>query len=215
MKKLLLSQAEVDKLISVDRIHSIPTVLGVAHLDVIFQVKVDGRELWQYSLWRGMLSRCFCQKFKLRQSTYRGVTCCEDWFSFANFFEWVNKEVDYKGKPDGYQFDKDLIIKGNRTYSPEACSFVPQAVNLLLNSSGATRGEWPIGVCLDKRRSMFEAKMNNNGRPIFLGYYDTPEDAFQAYKIAKEAQIKVVALRYKDVLRPAVFESLMNWSIEP
>ena len=45
MKKLLLSQAEVDKLISVDRIHSIPTVLGVAHLDVIFQVKVDGREL--------------------------------------------------------------------------------------------------------------------------------------------------------------------------
>lgn len=215
MKKLLLSQAEVDKLISVDRIHSIPTVLGVAHLDVIFQVKVDGRELWQYSLWRGMLSRCFCQKFKLRQSTYRGVTCCEDWLSFANFMAWVNAEVGYSGKPEGMELDKDLIIRGNKAYSPETCSFVPKSINLLLCGSGATRGEWPIGVCLNKRRSMFEAKMNNNGRKIFLGYYDTPGDAFQAYKIAKEAQIKVVALQHKAVLKPAVFESLLNWSIEP
>lgn len=215
MKKLLFSQAEVDKLISVDRVHSIPTVLGVAHLDVIFQVKVDGRELWQYSLWKAMLQRCFCQKFKLRQSAYRDVTCCEVWLSFASFFEWVNAEVEYTGKPNGFVLDKDLIIKGNRIYSPEACSFVPQAVNHLLSGSGATRGQWPVGVSFDKLHGRFQANMSCRGRMKKLGRFDTEDDAFLAYKSAKESHIKIVALQHKAALKPAAFESLMNWSIEP
>lgn len=215
MSKLKLTQAEIDKLVSVERIDALPTVCGVGFNDVQFQVKVDGKIVWQYHLWGHMLGRCFDAKFKQRSPTYEAATCCDDWLSFATFVEWLNKEVGYSGKLDGYQLDKDLIIKGNKTYSPDVCSLVPQAVNSLLTDHGAARGEFPVGVTFDKGRGKFRACLNCFGRHKHLGYYTTIESASFAYKIDKEAHIKVVALQHKGVLKPAVFESLMNWGIQP
>lgn len=135
-----LSQSEVDKLISVEKVFARPTVYGHGKNDVNFQSYVGGKRVWQYGLWTFMLKRCFCEKVKLRYPTYQDVTCCSEWLSFANFLEWCNKEVDYKGKPQGMALDKDLIIKGNKVYSPETCSFVPRFVNTLLLDSGKARG---------------------------------------------------------------------------
>ena len=59
----------------------------------------------------------------------------------------------------------------------------------------------------------FKAQINYNGFLKHVGLFDNPQDAFMAYKVAKEAQIKLVAMQYKDVLKPAVYESLMNWEI--
>ena len=148
-------------------------------------------------------------------TSYEDVTCCDEWLSFGNFVEWVNKEVGYSGKPEGTELDKDILVKGNKIYSPEACSFVPTAVNSLLNDCGAGRGEFPVGVCFEKCRSKFKVQMRCFGRQKHLGHYTTIESASFAYKTAKEAQIKIVATQYKDVLSPAVYESLMNWEIEP
>lgn len=215
MSKLKLTQAEIDKLVVVDRVAVKPTGVGVGLNDVDFRVRVDSKPIWQYKLWMSMLGRCFDAKYKQRYPTYENVTCCDEWLSFANFFEWLNKEVGYKGKPVGSALDKDILVKGNKTYSPDACSFVPQAVNKLLNDRGAGRGEFPVGVCFDKCRGKFKACLTCFGRNKHLGYYDTIEDAAFAYKTAKEAQIKAVATRYKDVLSPAVYESLMNWEVQP
>ena len=215
MSKLKLTQAEIDKLVVVDRVVVKRLVFGVGVNDVAFHVRVDGKIIWQYALWGHMLGRCFDAKFKQHCPTYEDVTCCDEWLSFGNFVEWLNKEVGYSGKLDGYQFDKDLIIKGNKTYSPDVCSLVPQAVNSLLTDHGAGRGEFPVGVTFDKGRGKFRACLNCFGRQKHLGYYTTIESASFTYKTAKEAQIKIVATQYKDVLKPAVFESLMNWKIEP
>lgn len=92
---------------------------------------------------------------------------------------------------------------------------MPQAVNKLLTDRGNARGEWPVGVYSYENTDRLHAKLVCNSKPKYLGSYKTPEEAFAAYKIAKEAHIKVVAMQYKDVLKPAVFESLMNWEIEP
>ena len=215
MKKIVLSQAEIDKLVVVERSVARPTLFKFGINDVGFQVAADRKPIWQYSLWKAMLQRAFCQKLKTDKPTYKDVTCCDEWLSFANFLEWVNKEVDYKGKPDGYQFDKDLIIRGNKVYSPEACSFVPRSINMLLVDSGAIRGEYPMGVCMCKPTKRFNSYVTINGRTKHLGVFDTPEEAFLAYKVAKEAQIKAVANQYREVLKPAVYESLVNWGIEP
>ena len=213
MKKLKLTQTEIDGLVTVDRVLVNPTVCGVGCNDVAFQMNIDRKDIWQYKLWQNMLKRCFDAKYKQHRPTYENVTCCDEWLSFANFFEWVNKEVGYKGKPVGSELDKDIIVKGNKTYSPEFCSFVPTAVNSLLTDSGATRGEFPVGVCFVKGRGKFKTRLNCFGMEKHLGYYTTIEDAVFAYKVAKEAQIKVVAMQYKDVLKPAVFESLMGWEL--
>lgn len=215
MKKLKLTQAEIDKLVSVDRVVAKGCVFGVGVNDVGFCVRFGNKDIWQYSLWASMLGRSFCGKYKDRFPTYQDVRVCDEWLSFANFFEWVNKEVGYSGKPEGMCLDKDLIIKGNKTYSPEFCSFVPTAVNKLLNDNGAGRGEYPVGVTFDKGRGKFRACLKCFGKLKHLGYYTTIESASFAYKTAKEAQIKIVATQYKDVLSPAAYKSLMNWEIEP
>ena len=211
--KLKLTQGQIDGLIGVERVVVKATVYGVGFNDVGFQPSIDGKTIWQYHLWQSMMRRCFSEKVKQRYPTYKDVTCCDEWLSFANFFEWVNKEVGYKGKPEGMELDKDIIVKGNKIYSPEFCSLVPQAVNSLVTDHGAGRGEFPVGVCFDKCRSKFKACLTCFGRQKHLGYYTTIEAASFAYKVAKEAQIKIVATQYKDVLSPAVYESLMDWEV--
>ena len=213
MSKLKLTQAEIDKLVVVGRVESNRRVYGAGVNTVDFEVVVEGGLIWQYDLWKSMIRRCFDEKLKARQSTYKDVTCCDEWLSFANFFEWCNKEVGYSGKPEGMELDKDILVRGNRVYSPEACSLVPRAVNALLNSHGNSRGKYPQGVNYHKHTGKFVVQLSVDGKQKHLGLFATPEDAFAAYKVAKEAQIKVVALRHKDVLKPAVFESLMKWEI--
>lgn len=211
MKKIVLTEEQVDRLVVVvGRAVVEPTVYGVGCVDVPFKTYNDGKQFWQYQLWKAMLSRCFSEGVKDRQPIYRDVTCCEEWLSFAKFLEWCNKEVGYKGKLVGYALDKDLIVKGNRVYSPTTCSFVPQAVNNLLTSRDALRGEWPVGVYFDTRAGKFVARLRQGNKRKQLGLYSTPEEGFAVYKTAKEAQIKVVALRYRDVIKPAVFDLLMR-----
>lgn len=38
----------------------------------------------------------------------------------------------------GYELDKDILIKGNRIYSPDTCCFVPSFINRLYTSSKNT-----------------------------------------------------------------------------
>ena len=213
MKKIVLTEDQVDKLVVVDRVTVKPSVCGVGLNDVIFETYIGGVLCWQYKLWSGLLERCFNEKFKGRNPTYMNVTCCDEWLSFANFLEWVNKEVDYSGKPDGMQLDKDILQKGNLIYAPEKCCFVPRAVNLLLTDRARRRGRWPLGVYFDNTKRKFVSMVKCHGKTKHLGYFDNPEDASQAYKVAKEAQIKVVALEHREVLKSAVFESLMDWRI--
>lgn len=62
--------------------------------DAMLQASHSGQFIWQYDLWKTVLRRCFCQKFKLAYPTYKDVTCCDEWLSFANFLEWVNQSVE-------------------------------------------------------------------------------------------------------------------------
>jgi hypothetical protein len=47
-----------------------------------------------------------------------------------------------------------------------------------------------------------------------LGYYKTSEEAFNAYKKAKEAYIKEVAEEWRDSIDSRVYEALTNWVVE-
>ena len=128
MRKLKVSQAEIDKLVVVERMVVKATVFKVGYNDSLFQSSIKGKAVWQYELWKGLVQRTCDSKHRQGRPSYRDVTCCSEWLSFSNFVEWVNKEVDYRGKPVNLELDKDLIIKGNKIYSPATCSFVPQEV---------------------------------------------------------------------------------------
>lgn len=60
----------------------------------------------------------------------------------------------------------------------------------------------------------YRARIQRGDKWESLGTYDTPEEAFYAYKPVKEAHIKSLAEKWKDKIDPRVYESLMNWTIE-
>jgi len=159
--------------------------------------------------WHNMTQRCktggACQRTR---PTYIG--CSHTWTSRHEFIEWAKKQVGYGTGA----LDKDILLKGNKVYCPELCVFVPQAVNSLLIKSNAARGEWPIGVSWNKDREKFAAYLRVNDKNRYLGYFNTPEAAFAAYKQAKEAEARRVAVLYQSVLDPRVYDALMQYSVE-
>jgi hypothetical protein len=165
-----------------------------------------GKPTKEYSVWLSMLTRCYNERFLMTNETYIGCTVCDEWLDFQNFAEWFNEN-----HIDGYQLDKDLIIKGNKIYSPQTCCFVPQEINLLLVNRKRDRGEYPIGVSRDKTK--MSAHIVIKAKQVYLGNYNTVEEAFNAYKTAKEANILSMAEEYKDRISEKVYESLLNYTV--
>jgi len=187
-------------------------VCGVGVNDWDGAVKVDGKDIREYQLWQNMLERCFCEKYKQKKPTYKDVTCSKEWLSMVTFIEDVSQMRGYG--LIGWQLDKDILVKGNKLYSKDACCFVPQEVNNLLTKSDRIRGEYPVGVSFRKAKGKFEAYLNVNGKAKHLGLFNTPEEAFQAYKRAKEAYIKVVAQKWQHLLDERVYQALLDYEVK-
>jgi len=186
-------------------------VYGVGVNDWAGKVEVGGKTIKQYKLWSGMLERCFDEKYKQKYPTYQGVTCSKEWLSMTKFIEDVSQMKGYG--LIGWQLDKDILSKGSKLYSKDTCCFVPLEVNMLLTKRDNARGEYPVGVYFHKASGKFMARLRVNGRLKFLGRFNTPEEAFQVYKTAKEAQIKVVAQHWQHILDERVFQALMTYEV--
>jgi len=187
-------------------------VFGVGINDWVGNVDVDGKLIREYQLWKGMLERCFSEKYKQKRPTYDGITCSKDWLSMTKFIEDVSQMRGYG--LIGWALDKDIIQRGNKLYSKDNCCFVPAEVNNLLTKSDSSRGEWPVGVCFDNYAGKFKARLAINGKLKHLGLFATPEEAFQAYKTAKEAYIKVVAEKWKHLLDERVYQALLDYEVK-
>ena len=157
----------------------------------------DGKwcSTWEYNKWMNMLKRCFDNKYKEKYPTYKSATCCDRWLCFANFledFEILKQEYNWDDDIK-LNLDKDILNKNNKIYSLENCVLVPDYINSLFIKSDASRGQYPIGVCYNKQRKKYQARCNVNGKLKSLGLYNSLEEAFNAYKVAKEQEIKRVA----------------------
>lgn len=190
-----------------------PSVYGVGIVGE--QVTVNGKRGKQYDIWVRMLDRCYSEKLVGQQTTYRDCTV-SDCFKYYPFFkEWCNNQIGFNSKDENgrcFALDKDLLVKGNRIYSPDTCCFVPQEINNLLTIKKSTRDTLPISV-KNTKSGRFLVAFRRNKITTNLGRYDTPEEAFEVYKQVKEAYIKEVANKWKDQIDPRVYEALINWEI--
>ena len=66
-----------------------------------------------YTAWIGMLKRCYSKKYLESYPTYFGTSVCSEWLSATAFKKWMEKQ-DWHGKC----LDKDIIVPGNKLYSP-------------------------------------------------------------------------------------------------
>lgn len=165
-----------------------------------------------YKTWFSMIQRCYDPKFQEKHPTYKGCKVCEEWWNFQVFAEWYYSHF-YELENEIMNLDKDILNKGNKIYSADNCVFVPQFINVLFVKSNKIRGEYPIGV--RKYGNKFQARLRKgNGKQMYLGTYDTPNEAFQAYKHAKEEYIKQTAEEYKSQIPQKLYDALMNYEVE-
>lgn len=179
---------------------------------------VDGeivrKRVWEcpvYQTWRNLLKRCYYQPTLTRQPTYVGCSVCEEWLTFSNFKAWMETQ-DWEGK----QLDKDILFPGNKIYSSHNCVFVSRRTNLFITDSGASRGDFLIGVSLSVNGRKFIAKCrDSSGRLKHLGLFATEIEAHKAWLAFKLEQARILAAEQTDPrIAKALIERYENYAIE-
>ena len=145
-----------------------------------------------YARWKNMLMYCYSADYHEKHPTYKGCSVCPEWLYFSVFRAWMQA---HDGHWEGLVLDKDILVFGNKAYSPQTCLFVSGAVNSLLSDSGAARGEWAQGVHVNKQHGKFRAAIKIDGKLKHIGYLDSEGESEEAYLTAKSDNIhRTIAL---------------------
>ena len=162
-----------------------------------------------HKYWNRMIKRCY-YKDRHNNIMYPDCCVCQSWHKLSEFKIWFDQHY-----VKGWELDKDILLKGNKIYSPEICCFVPQEINKMFTKREAKRGSLPIGVSkTNSFTSPYRAALQCGGVQKRIGSFSTIEKAFHAYKQAKEMRIKELANKYKDQLEPRVYQALYNYQVE-
>ncbi len=166
----------------------------------------------EYSIWNGIRQRCYNENLRDKLMSYKDIEMSENFKIYSYFKDWCHRQIGFN--EEGWQLDKDILSKDNKVYSEDTCCFVPPEINCTVTNNKSVRGKFPQGVIYNCTKTRYRARIQQSNMWESLGTYDTPEEAFYAYKPVKEAHIKSLANKWKDQIDPRVYESLMNWTIE-
>lgn len=182
-----------------------------------------------YKAWYNMLKRQTIQFWDTSPS-YEGTTVCPEWYEYDTFRRWYTRELKFietrvqkydikiKGTKNAlYEIDKDLLHPSKPcSYGPLTCCVIPYDLNRL-TTYRKNNGTLMTGVTFNRNTvtKPYMVQCSIKGIQMTLGYFRSELEAFNCYKKAKEAEIHRVAKYYKRVLRPHVYEALMNYEILP
>lgn len=186
------------------------TVYGVGFLGVgeykttATESKFDRRD---YKCWGTMIARCYCISKKNDYPAYVGITTmCEEWLNFQNFAKWYEENHYDVPSNERMHIDKDILFSGNKVYSPDTCIFVPQRINMLFTNKSNKKG-LPNG--LSKNIKGYSVRYNG----LLIGEYETLEEAFEKYAIAKKEAILNIAEEYKQYIPKKLYEALIKYEV--
>lgn len=193
-----------------------PRVFNVGYLgEGEYKSRENNKQVNSYRIWYGMIRRCYDENHRYNYITYDDCYVCDEWLNYQNFAEWYNCNYYEISSGEQMHIDKDILIKGNRIYSPETCIFVPKSINNLVLARGRDRGDLPIGICYDSERNKYRAHCcDGHGKDITIGRYDTIYEAFIQYKIYKESVLKNTAEVYKEEIPIELYNALYNYTID-
>ena len=75
----------------------------------------------------------------------------------------------------------------------------------------------PLGVRYGSRTKMYygEIKPYGHDEVVRLSYWETPEKAFEEYKGHKQADILIMADKYKNKVPKKVYDALLKYEVMP
>lgn len=128
-----------------------------------------------YRKWTNMIRRVYSKSSGMK--TYSECHVCDDWLTFSNFKSWMITQ-DWEGK----ELDKDLLVKGNKVYSPETCVMVSRQVNQFITGDRKSKNGFPSGVSFHKKSGKYRASCGDlSGKHKHIGLFETIEDARSSY----------------------------------
>mgnify|MGYP003592593139 FL=1 len=182
-----------------------PSVIGVGVLGVgEYSPSIHKKH---HTLWCSMLSRCY-NKTNEKYKNYRDCKVSANFLDFQFFAKWCEDQIGFN--KDGFEIDKDLLSKQVKIYSEKTCVFLPKELNSFLALPKTRKGKLGVSKISNNK---YRVRGTFGGGLKCLGTYETEQEAFQAYKEAKEAYIKELANKWKDQIDPRAYEALMNWSV--
>lgn len=188
-----------------------PNVCGVGYLGVGCHTEnIDRKTDPTYDVWKSMIRRCYSTKSFLKHPSYIDCTVDKSWHCFQVFAEWY-KSHEYYGL--SYHLDKDILVKGNKVYSPETCLMIPLELNALTVNNGNCKTSYPVGVHYNESKGLYESQLSINNNLSYLGAFESIYEASQSYILAKESHVKEKAIEWKDRIDSRAFEALMAWTV--
>ena len=192
-----------------------PTVFGVGIVgDNV--TTIDGKTTTVYNAWCGILERCYSEKLHIKRPTYKDCEVSEEWKRLDNFKVWF--EDNHR---EGWEIDKDLLVKGNKLYSADTCRYVPKSLNNLIKENWKLNTkDLPLGVThsIECTINPYIATVSlGEDKRIYIGSFPTPELAFSAYKVEKEAYIKTFAKKLftGNDIDSTLYTALINYEVQP
>lgn len=134
-----------------------------------------GTKIWR--TYHNIKQRCTNTKHP-RYNDYggRGITMCKEWLNDINsFINWAIRN----GYNESLTIDR---IDNDKGYSPDNCRCVSYSVQSINTSLRKDNTSGYRGV--NKDRHNWRAQIQIKGKQKFLGYFDTAEEASEAYENA-------------------------------
>lgn len=163
-------------------------VYGVAYNDVPGS-SMQSKAI--YTAWYGMLTRCFSEKYRQKYPTYSECTVAAEWLKYSEFYDWAVWQHH-----DGMHLDKDILVPGNKHYSPDTCVFIPHWLNSFVSNMKKKPRDLPMGV--HRSRNKFGARFGCRGTGVFIGSFATAEEAGAAYMAYRAPEIAKRIQTYKE-----------------
>jgi hypothetical protein len=126
----------------------------------------------------------------------------------SRFIAWA-KTKDWEGK----QLDKDILIPGNKHYSPDACMFVDPLINkqkAIEPRKYLDDHPYPQGVYLRRNKgpNTYVARIGRDGKDKTIATFSTVAAASSAYCKKKATYLRDLAEKQEPILK----EALLRWA---
>lgn len=153
-----------------------------------------------YYKWKNMIQRCYDKKVhKKYKPEYKDKSVCEEWLNYSNFKIWFDEHY-VPSKNNQIDLDKDLLVQGNKVYSPETCVFLLHYQNTMFERSAKDKiyekedGTFVIGG--GKKKT-----------------YATLKEAEDIVCERNQNRIESVAEKCKGSIPMCAYEAMLNWDV--